>query len=201
MAEWQTRTVQVRVSERTWRFNSSLAHFTVSLIKADAFDRIEALHPSASKLRRTRLPEKGRSAVRWWLSGRAPLSLRPQVRQTRSDKGLCPACRCQHALKGGRLRPNRPRQGAQVAAPLGLSLSDPRCRPVACTTSATRCASAASPMRRAPADLAWSGVRLETILQPERSAEPARSADRGGVVTPASRTGGEAQGRNVGSTR
>ena len=26
MAEWQTRTVQVRVSERTWRFNSSLAH-------------------------------------------------------------------------------------------------------------------------------------------------------------------------------
>ena len=26
VAEWQTRTVQVRVSERTWRFNSSLAH-------------------------------------------------------------------------------------------------------------------------------------------------------------------------------
>ena len=29
MAEWQTRTVQVRVSERTWRFNSSLAHSDV----------------------------------------------------------------------------------------------------------------------------------------------------------------------------
>ncbi|MDT4913162.1 MAG: hypothetical protein QOC66_2290 [Pseudonocardiales bacterium] len=26
MAEWQTRTVQVRVSERTWGFNSPLAH-------------------------------------------------------------------------------------------------------------------------------------------------------------------------------
>ena len=29
VAEWQTRTVQVRVSERTWRFNSSLAHYDV----------------------------------------------------------------------------------------------------------------------------------------------------------------------------
>ena len=27
VAEWQTRTVQVRVSERTWGFNSPLAHF------------------------------------------------------------------------------------------------------------------------------------------------------------------------------
>ncbi len=26
VAEWQTRTVQVRVSERTWGFNSPLAH-------------------------------------------------------------------------------------------------------------------------------------------------------------------------------
>ena len=31
VAEWQTRTVQVRVSERTWRFNSSLAHSRPSL--------------------------------------------------------------------------------------------------------------------------------------------------------------------------
>ena len=29
MAEWQTRTVQVRVSVRTWGFNSPLAHTQV----------------------------------------------------------------------------------------------------------------------------------------------------------------------------
>jgi hypothetical protein len=29
VAEWQTRTVQVRVSERTWGFNSPLAHAIV----------------------------------------------------------------------------------------------------------------------------------------------------------------------------
>ena len=35
VAEWQTRTVQVRVSERTWRFNSSLAHRKVALTRAN----------------------------------------------------------------------------------------------------------------------------------------------------------------------
>ena len=34
VAEWQTRTVQVRVSVRTWGFNSPLAHFSRWLVSS-----------------------------------------------------------------------------------------------------------------------------------------------------------------------
>ena len=48
VAEWQTRTVQVRVSERTWRFNSSLAHRKVPLTRAKTESRILSRVPFRS---------------------------------------------------------------------------------------------------------------------------------------------------------
>src|SRR5262245_45719650 len=59
VAEWQTRTVQVRVSERTWGFNSPHPHYEVQgSLSAESADR----GPS-SYLLRGPSPRKPRVAV------------------------------------------------------------------------------------------------------------------------------------------
>jgi len=49
VAKWQTRTVQVRVSERTWGFNSPLAHSLTQGCSAKSADRLQ-ITPAGSVL-------------------------------------------------------------------------------------------------------------------------------------------------------